>query len=61
MLPAAVRQRAREAREAAQRFVKQSRELADRADVLMRELEAALKRSAKPPFCNHLGAATSRE
>ena len=42
MLPAAVRQRAREAREVAQRLVKQVRELADRADVLMRELEGAL-------------------
>jgi hypothetical protein len=42
MLPAAVRQRAREAREVAQRLVKQARELADHADVLMRELEDAL-------------------
>ena len=44
MLPAAVRQRAREAREAAQRLVKRSHELGDRADVLMRELEVALRR-----------------
>ena len=43
MLPAAVRQRAREVREAAQRLVKRSRELGDRADVLMRELEVALR------------------
>ena len=43
MLPSTVRQRAREAREAAQRLVKQSRELGDRADVLMRELEVALR------------------
>jgi hypothetical protein len=40
MLPAAVRERAREAREAAQRL---SRELGDRADILMRELEVALR------------------
>jgi hypothetical protein len=40
MLPAAVRQRAREAREAAQRL---SRALGDRADILMRELEVALR------------------
>jgi hypothetical protein len=43
MLPAAVRQRAREAREVAQRLVKQARELTDHADVLMRELEVALR------------------
>jgi hypothetical protein len=42
MLPAAVRQRAREAREVARRLVKQAWELADHADVLMRELEDAL-------------------
>jgi|SRR5215831_8132905 len=43
MLPVTVRLRAREAREAAQRLVKRSRELADRADLLMRELEVALR------------------
>ena len=43
MLPAAVRDRARTAREVAQRLVKRSGELTDMADVLMRELEAALK------------------
>ena len=43
ILPSTVRQRAREARQAAQRLVKQSRELGDRADVLMRELEVALR------------------
>lgn len=43
MLPAAVRQRAREARETAQRLVKRSHELGDRADVLLRELEVALR------------------
>lgn len=42
LLPAEVRRRAREARAAAQRLVKQSHELSDRADVLMREAEAAL-------------------
>jgi RNase P subunit RPR2 len=42
MLPGAVRQQSREARELAQRLVKRGRELADRADVLMRELEDAL-------------------
>jgi hypothetical protein len=39
MLPAAVRGRAQEAREAAQRLVKQSNQLYDRADVLLREAE----------------------
>jgi len=43
MMPVAVRQRAREAREAAQRLVKRSRKLGDVADVLMRELEVALR------------------
>jgi len=40
-LPAAVRQRAREVREAAQRLAKPSQELGDRADVVMHELEVA--------------------
>ena len=43
MLPVNVRHRAREAREVAQRLVKRSRELSDRADLLMRELEVALR------------------
>ncbi len=43
MLPATVRHRARETREAALRLVKRSRELFDRADLLMRELEVALR------------------
>jgi hypothetical protein len=42
MLPKEVRQRAREARDAAQRLVKESHEAADRADVLLREAEAAI-------------------
>ena len=42
MLPEEVRRRARAAREAAQRLVKRSNELAHRADVLMREAEAAI-------------------
>ena len=49
MLPATVRRRAQETREAARRLVKQSSQLHDRADVLMREAEAlreGLKRSA---------------
>jgi len=41
-LPAAVRRRARAARDAAQRLVKHSRQLSDVADVLLREAEAAL-------------------
>ena len=40
LLLAVVRRRAREAREVAQRLVKQTQELADHADVLMRELES---------------------
>ena len=40
-LPAQVREQAAAAREAARRLVKRSRELADQADVLMREAEAA--------------------
>jgi hypothetical protein len=43
MLPVAVRHRAREAREIAQRLVSRRQELGDRADVLMRELEVALR------------------
>jgi len=42
MLPVEVRRRARAAREAARRLVKQSHELSDAADVLLREAEAAL-------------------
>jgi hypothetical protein len=42
LLPAEVRQRARDVREAAQHLVKQSRQLRDKADVLIREAEAAL-------------------
>ena len=42
MLPADVRQRAREAREAAQQLIKRSQEIASRADLLMREAEAAV-------------------
>lgn len=42
LLPAEVRQRAREVREAAQHLVKQSQQLRDKADVLIREAEAAL-------------------
>src|SRR5262245_40517572 len=49
MLPATVRRRAQETRAAAQQLVKQSNQLYDRPDVLLREAEAlrdALKRSA---------------
>jgi hypothetical protein len=42
MLPAAVRRRAQAAREAARTLVKQSHQLSDAADVLLREAEAAL-------------------
>ena len=42
MLPEEVRRRAQEARDAARRLVKQSRQLSDCADVLMREAEAAV-------------------
>jgi len=42
MLPAEIRQRAQEARDAASRLVKKSQQLTDRADVLMREAEAAV-------------------
>jgi len=40
MLPELVRLRAQEARDAARRLVKESDQLRDRADVLMREAEA---------------------
>ena len=43
MLPAAVGERARDARDAARRLVKHNHELKDTADVLMRELEVALR------------------
>jgi hypothetical protein len=42
MLPSEVRLRARALREAAQRLVKQTQEVRDNADVLVREAEAAL-------------------
>jgi len=42
MLPVTVRRRAQAAREAAQRLVKQSHQLSDASDVLLREAEAAL-------------------
>jgi hypothetical protein len=42
ILPAAIRQKAWEAHEVAQRLVKRDGELGDGADVLMRQLEAAL-------------------
>jgi hypothetical protein len=42
ILPAEVRRRAQAAREAARSLVKQSGQLSDRADVLLREAEAAL-------------------
>jgi hypothetical protein len=42
MLPVEVRRRAQAAREAARSLVKQSGQLSDRADVLLREAEAAL-------------------
>jgi len=42
LLPGEVRRSARVARAAARRLVKQSHELSDRADVLMREAEAAI-------------------
>jgi len=47
MLPGEVRRRAREARAAAQRLVKNSHQLSDRADVLMREAEAGLMEDRK--------------
>jgi hypothetical protein len=42
MLPSEVRRRAQEVREAARHLVKESQQLRDRADVLIREAEAAL-------------------
>jgi hypothetical protein len=42
MLPEEVRRRAREARDTAWRLIKQSHELSDHSDVLMREAEAAI-------------------
>jgi hypothetical protein len=42
MLPVEVRLRAQAVRDAAQRLVKESQQLTDRADVLIREAEAAL-------------------
>src|SRR5262249_59295617 len=42
LLPAEVRRRAQEARDAARHLVKQSHQLRDNADVLIREAEAAL-------------------
>ena len=42
LLPGEVRRRAREARVASQLLVKQSQQLSDHADVLMRETEAAV-------------------
>ena len=49
MLPATVRRRAQETREATQRLVKQSNQLCDRADVLMREAEALREELKRPP------------
>jgi hypothetical protein len=43
MLPAEVRQRAQEARDAARALVKKAQQLQDRADVLIREAEAAIQ------------------
>jgi len=42
MLPEELRRRVKDAREVTQRLIKRSYELSDRADVLMREVEAAL-------------------
>src|SRR5262245_11423799 len=42
MLPAEIRRRAQEVREAAQHLVKESQQLRDRSDILIREAEAAL-------------------
>ena len=41
-LPAEIRQRAQEVRDTARRLVKESQQLTDHADVLMREAEAAI-------------------
>jgi hypothetical protein len=43
MLPAKVRRRAQEVRDSAHRLVKESSQLHDQADVLMREAEAAIE------------------
>ena len=42
MLPVALRRRAQAAREAARRLVKQTQEVRDNGDVLIREAEAAI-------------------
>jgi hypothetical protein len=42
MLPEQLRQRVKAAREVTQRLIKRSYQLSERADVLMREVEAAL-------------------
>jgi hypothetical protein len=42
MLPGELRRRVKDAREVTQRLIKRSYELSDRADMLMREVEAAL-------------------
>jgi len=42
MLPEELRRRVKQAREVTQRLIKRSYDLSDRADVLMREVEAAL-------------------
>src|SRR5215510_13627888 len=47
MLPSEVRLRAQAVREAAQRLVKESQQLRDRSDVLIREAEAALFKSQR--------------
>ena len=46
-LPAEIRQRTREVREAAQILIKRSQELSDRSDVLIREAEAHLFESQR--------------
>ena len=51
MLPAEVRLRAQAVREAAQRLVKETQQLRDRSDVLIREAEAALFASAASSSC----------
>jgi hypothetical protein len=42
MLPSEIRLRAQAVREAAQRLVKETQQVSDRSDVLIREAEAAL-------------------
>jgi hypothetical protein len=42
MLPEQLRRRVKAAREVTQRLIKRSHQLSERADVLMREVEAAL-------------------